>query len=152
MKDFIINAIISIGISFAIIMFVGQIYILKESSMVPTFQNNDVVIVEKITKHWDLSQEDIVIFRHEDKDLVKRIIATPGDTIQIINGIVYINEEVYEDTYKKEEFLYAGIAQSKIILKEDEYFVMGDNRNYSMDSRDIGVISKKNIIGKVLFH
>ena len=152
MKNFITNSIISIGISFIIIMFVGQIYIFKESSMIPTFHNNDIAIVEKITKFWDLDREDIIVFRHEDKDLVKRIIGTPGDTIQIVNGIIYINNEIYEDTYKKEDFLYAGIAKSEITLKENEYFVLGDNRNYSMDSRDIGVINKKSIIGKVLFH
>lgn len=152
MKNFITNSIISIGISFIIIMFVGQIYIFKESSMIPTFHNNDIAVVEKITKFWDLDREDIIVFRHEDKDLVKRIIGTPGDTIQIVNGIIYINNEIYEDTYKKEDFLYAGIAKSEITLKENEYFVLGDNRNYSMDSRDIGVINKKSIIGKVLFH
>lgn len=152
MKNFITNSIISIGISFIIIMFVGQIYIFKESSMIPTFHNNDIVIVEKVTKYWDLDREDIIVFRHEDKDLVKRIIGTPGDTIQIVNGIIYINNEIYEDTYKKEDFLYAGIAKSEITLKENEFFVLGDNRNYSMDSRDIGVINKKSIIGKVLFH
>ena len=85
---------------------------------------------------------------------VKRVVGTPGDTVQIIDGHLYINDElfVYEDDY--DEMAQAGIAENKITLGKGEYFVLGDNRNNSEDSRsaNIGIISKENIIGKAWIH
>ena len=85
-------------------------------------------------------------------DLIKRIIALPGETVSIDeNGKIRINGEIIEDPFAEEAIRQdmRGLAANTIILKDNEYFVMGDNRNASTDSRTIGPIQKKQIIGKV---
>ena len=85
---------------------------------------------------------------------VKRIIALPGETIQIINGKVYIDGELLEEDERYDKIIDPGIAGNEITLAGNEYFVLGDNRNSSEDSRsgNIGPIEKNTIIGKAWFH
>ena len=106
---------------------------------------------KKITK--DYNRFDVVIFKSTELNmyLIKRIIGVPGDTIQIKQGLVYINDHLLEENKTHELMNTAGLAKNKITLKEGEYFMLGDNRNGSMDSRDFGVISDKDIIGTVYF-
>jgi signal peptidase I len=84
---------------------------------------------------------------------VKRVIGVPGDTVLILDGVVYVNGELYEEEGEVDAILDAGIAAEEIVLGDDEYFVLGDNRNNSEDSRyaNIGNIKKEYIIGKVWF-
>lgn len=116
-------------------------------SMKPTYEDGDIVCVNKLET---VSQGDVLAI-DDGKWIIKRCIATPGDTIQIIDSVVYINDVEY-----KEDYLYStepyesGIAKNKITLGKDEYFVMGDNRQVSKDSRIIGVINKKQILGVVI--
>lgn len=88
----------------------------------------------------------------EDDYYIKRVIGLPGETIQIIGADIYINGEKLEEHYGKDPIEDTGIAAVPIVLGEDEYFVLGDNRGNSTDSREIGPVKTKNIAGKVVWH
>ena len=103
------------------------------------------------------SHNHIVAFEslsnEQDTIYVKRVVAVPGDTVVIKGGRLFVNGEKYDDVADTESITYSGLAETKLTLGEDEYFVLGDNRNNSEDSRyqSIGLISKKQIKGKVWF-
>lgn len=122
-------------------------------SMSPTFENGEVLIIDKLTPRFiDLKRGDIISFYdNESKYLVKRVIGLPGEYIEIKDNRIYINNEEIKDYVEgvnTENFKLEDIGYSKI--PKDMYFVMGDNRENSLDSRDyrIGLIEKNSIVGK----
>lgn len=133
------------------------------SSMEPTLYNGEEVFIN--TKAYLISspdREDVIAFYDKDWDTdgieeplitFRRIIGLPGETVQIIEGKVYINGEVFQETYKYDPMTTAGIAEQEIKLEEDEYFVLCDSRIDSDDSRNasFGNIKKEQILGKVSF-
>lgn len=141
--------------AYLIVRFVGQRTEVIGESMRETLQDGDNLIVDKITYRFgDPERFDIVVFpyRYEKDTLyVKRIIGLPGETVQITeDGEIYINGERLYEFYGREVMLNPGRAITPILLSDDEYFVLGDNRNYSSDSRydDVGSIKRKDIVGK----
>ena len=142
-------------ITYLVIHFVGQRTQVSGSSMEPKLSNNDNLIVDKITYRFkDPERYDIIVFPFEYEDntyYIKRIIGLPGETVYIDNeGTIYINDTALDETYGREVIKEPGRAYEPITLGEDEYFVMGDNRNNSTDSRDpsVGNIKKDRIIGR----
>lgn len=143
-----------------IINFVGVFSVVDGDSMQPTLYNGEYLWVDKFT--YQLSEPerfDVIIFpinyRGEDSHFVKRIIALPGETVYIDeNGVIYINGEVLPDTYGKEVITEYNrqLAAEPITLGPDEYFVLGDNRNHSSDSRfeSVGNIERDRIMGRVV--
>lgn len=123
-------------------------------SMSPTIPSPSILLINKLDK--DLQRNDIVVCREGGlKTITKRIIGLPGESVTItVDGKVFINNTLYEDEYSNISFpMYlSGDRSYPVVLGEDEYFVMGDNRNVSADSRntEIGNIKKENIIGKVM--
>lgn len=129
-------------------------------SMEPGFCDNDYLLVSKQAyrgKHLP-KRGDVVVFRSRIKDeydndkiLIKRIIGLPGDTIFIEKGMVYINGERLNETYVKNGFTNGAVGP--MVIPENGYFCMGDNRTKSRDSRDrsVGIVDKDDIIGKVFF-
>jgi len=124
--------------------------------MEKTLTNQDNLIVDKLTYHFMKPHRyDIVVFPVDESAnvfYIKRIIGLPGETVQIVDGKIYVNNEELHENYGNEVISAqrAGIAAKPVVLGKDEYFVLGDNRNHSMDSRDpeVGNISKSAIIGK----
>ena len=142
-------------ITYLVIHFVGQRTQVSGSSMEPKLSNNDNLIVDKITYRFkDPERYDIIVFPFEYEDntyYIKRIIGLPGETIYIDKeGTIYINDTVLEEPYGREIIKEPGRAYEPITLGDDEYFVMGDNRNNSTDSRDpsVGNVKKDRIIGR----
>ena len=120
-----------------------------------TLTNGDNLIVDKISYRFHEPERfDIIVFPYqykEDTYFIKRIIGMPGETVQITDkGEILINGEELVESYGREVIKDPGLASDLITLGEDEYFVMGDNRNYSKDSRfpDVGNIKRADIIGK----
>lgn len=128
--------------------------------MEPTLAEGDYLIVEKMSYRFhEPERYDIVVFPVSyDVEMIgtyyiKRIIGMPGETVQILNGQVYINDDMLGEEYGMSEILDPGIASEPVTLGEDEYFVLGDNRNWSKDSRseEIGNIKREDIIGRAFF-
>ncbi|MCR5742611.1 MAG: signal peptidase I [Lachnospiraceae bacterium] len=138
-----------------VVHFCVQRTIVDGSSMETTLQDGDNALVNKLSYTFAGPKRfDVVVFDYDKTSgshYIKRIIGLPGETVQIIDGYVYIDgEKLTEDVYGKDVMTYAGIAAEAITLGEGEYFVLGDNRNESSDSRyaDVGVVHKEQIIGK----
>ena len=142
-------------LSYLFITYVGQRTEVQGSSMESTLSNGDQLIVDKISYRFhDPKRFDIIVFpfRYEENTFyIKRIIGLPGETVQIDSlGNIIINGEMLEESYGKEIIRDPGRAIDPITLGEDEYFVMGDNRNNSSDSRveSVGNIHRDEIIGR----
>lgn len=147
--------LIVLATTWLIITFVGQRTKVDGHSMEPTLQDADNLIVDKISYRLrDPERFDIIVFPYQHAEnvyYIKRIIGMPGETLQIIDGSVYIDGELLEDDIYGAELIENPMtAANPITLGEDEYFVMGDNRNHSSDSRDpsVGVLSRDQLIGR----
>ena len=160
MKEFLNTAIYLLcvlGAVWLVITFVGQRTEVEGASMENTLHNGDNLIVDKLSYRFhDPERFDIIVFPFQyqaNTYYIKRIIGLPGETVQIMeDGSIYINGEKLEESYGREVIQpeTIGRAAEPSVLGEDEYFVMGDNRNNSSDSRTdiVGNIKREDIIGK----
>lgn len=130
------------------------------TSMLPTLENDNSLIIDKFSyvigspKRYDIVVFPVKDEKGEEDYFIKRIIALPGETVSIDDGRVYINGTLLKsDKYGKESIKDAGLAAVPQTLSEDEYFVLGDNRNMSTDSRSeiVGLVKRKDIVGKAVF-
>ena len=149
-KIFIIASVIVLPIRY----FLFQPFIVKGDSMVPNFQSGDYLIVDEISYRFlEPERGDVIVFRYP-KDtkqrFIKRIIGLPGESIQIKDGNVFITKDGKTNQLTEEYLLnnLKTIGEIGMNLNKDQFFVMGDNRDYSFDSRAWGVVPRSDIIGK----
>lgn len=126
-------------------------------SMEPTLMEGQVVIVNKIEYYLKSpKRNDVIVYKQSNREHsyyeIKRVIGLPGETVKIKNGIIYINDEVLKEKIKTETIENAGLAEEGIKLDDNEYFVLGDNRNDSEDSRfaSVGNVLRNEILGKAV--
>ncbi len=120
------------------------------TSMYPTLKNNDIVLLKKFDKN--IERFDIVVFNYNNSKLIKRVIGLPGETVKYVNGILYINNKKIDDVkldVSTDNFFLEELGYD--VIPDDYYFVLGDNRGVSQDSRIIGLIYKKDICGVGVF-
>jgi len=147
--------LISIILAGLVSYFIGGIVRVVGQSMEPTYHDSDILIGSKLSYiTGDPERFDVaVIDASKNYKLIKRVIGLPGETVRIDeNGFIYINGELLDESYGKEEIENAGNALYGITLGTDEYFVLGDNRNNSTDSRfdEVGVIKRSQFDEKVI--
>ena len=146
--------LVVVALTFLFVQYVGQRTHVNGDSMNNTLENGDNLIVDKISYRFKEPERfDIIVFPYQYQEntyYIKRIIGLPGETVQIEDGTIYVDGEVLEESYGRETMRSAGIASQPIELGEDEYFVLGDNRNNSSDSRDpsVGKIKGDDIVGR----
>lgn len=157
--DFI-QTLVVFGAIFALIyLLVAQPHKVSGRSMVPTFQDGDYIFTDKLTYRFrEPMHGEVVVLknpRDESEDFIKRIIALPGDSIKVENSRIFVNGQPANESYLPSDtptragsFLNEGAL---INVANNQYFVIGDNRDHSSDSREWGPITKEEIIGKVFF-
>ncbi len=149
--------IIALVLVWLLLTFVAQNSTVYGSSMAPTLENGEMILMNKfIYRFTEPQRGDIIVFTYDDpiqgeEYLIKRVIGLPGDTIEIMDGMVYINGTAYDESkYLEMSTEISGDISYPFLVPEDSYFVMGDNRANSKDSRfsEVGAVSKDQIVGK----
>lgn len=154
--SFIKNIALVFILAFLIKYFLVQTFLVDGVSMMPNYKDNDFVIVDKMSyKFREPKYGEVIVFKpniNNDVSYIKRIIGLPGDKIEIKTGHIYVNSTEVKEPYLNGDQTF---IENKIdylfskTLSTDEYFVLGDNRNNSQDSRSIGPIDRENITGRV---
>ena len=148
------DILISVAASFLIIMFLYQPVRVEGTSMQPELRDQDRLFINKFAYHFEsISRGDVVVFhypRDPEKSYIKRIIALPGDRLDIEDGRVFVNGARVQEPYVPRNYRDSR-SVPEMVVPPNEYFVMGDHRSISSDSRDFGPVERELIYGKAAF-
>lgn len=156
-KEFIKDSakvIIAIAVILFLMLYVVSVTQVVGNSMYPTLKNGEVLIINKCKYRFQkVKREEIISLKYADtKYLIKRVIGLPGEKVKIKDNVLYINDEVYNEEYISDTLEYPNFDLKDLgydKIPENMYLVLGDNRPDSLDSREIGLIKKEDIIGKI---
>ena len=155
MKTFknIMSYVVIIGVAIIIKLYVFSPIRVNGTSMVPTLYNGNIMILNEIGYHLNgLERFDIVVINSDNDKIIKRVIGLPGETVEYKDNKLYINDEEIAENFKHGDTSDFTLADINVeVIPENYYFVVGDNRGNSKDSRVIGLISSKQIMGKTNF-
>jgi len=150
-KEVLEVVLIAVATVVVIRHFIVQPFLVSGASMEPNFSDGNYLLIDEVTYRFrPLQHGEAVVFRYpKDRKtfFIKRLIGLPGDQVLVRNGQVFLNNEQLKEEYLDEAVLTGGEVDIK--LKDDEYFVLGDNRAHSFDSRNWGPVLRKDIIGLV---
>jgi signal peptidase I len=148
------DIVISLAVAFFVITFLYQPVRVEGTSMLPRLQDQDRIFINKFAYHFEkISRGDVVVFyypRDPEKSYIKRVIALPGDTLRVDEGRVYVNGWLLAEPYVPARFRDVR-SVSSLVLPPNSYYVMGDHRSISSDSRDFGPVDRNFIYGKAAF-
>jgi signal peptidase I len=148
------EAVLSLGISIFIIVFLYQPVKVEGTSMMPGLADQERIFINKYAyRLGSIERGDVVVFRYPgdpSKNYIKRTVGVPGDRIEIVRGAVLVNGRRLEEPYVPEQFRDER-SMSEVTVPAGSYFVLGDHRNLSSDSRDFGVVERQAIFGKAVF-
>ncbi len=146
--------VIALGISIFIIVFLYQPVKVEGTSMMPGLADQERIFINKFVYRFEsIERGDVVVFRYPgdpSKNYIKRIVGVPGDRIEILRGEVIVNGSRLAEPYVPAEFRDER-SMSEVVVPAGGYFVLGDHRNLSSDSRDFGVVEREAIFGKAVF-
>ncbi len=154
-KYILINIVVAALIAFVIINYIFSALKIEGNSMQPLLNSKERVLISKfLIKSNNIKRFDVIVFNKPNetrKLIIKRVIGLPNETIKIENGDIYINNTILKQTFlfKEKSFLNKSINTKPLKIPENYFFVLGDNRNNSNDSRAFGAVSEKSIYGKV---
>jgi len=144
----------AVGAAIFIVIFLYQPVKVEGTSMLPELRDQERIFVNKfVYRIEDISRKDIVVFwypRDPSKSYIKRIIGIPGDTVEIIDGAVYVNEQLLNEPYVDPRFA-DNHTYPPVFVEPGHYYVLGDHRNQSNDSRNWGLVPSRYVYGKAVF-
>ena len=154
MVDISVFVLIVLAVTYFVLTFVTQRTMVKGTSMETTLYSGDNIMIDKLSYRLrDIKRGEIICFRADSgrDTLIKRVIGLPGETVMINQGSIYIDGEIINDYIGGLSF--AGLAENGVTLDGDEYFVLGDNRRDSIDSRysEVGFVKRRDILGRAFF-
>lgn len=145
---------ISVAVSIFIIVFVYQPVKVEGTSMMPSLDDQERIFINKYVYRWEpIARGDVVVFRYPrdpSKSYIKRVIGVAGDRVEIDNGRVYVNGRRLSEPYVPGEFR-DDRSYSEVVVPQNSYFLLGDHRNRSSDSREFGPVPQRYIYGKAVF-
>jgi signal peptidase I len=154
MRSWLRDVVISVSVSAFIIIFLYQPVRVEGTSMLPELEDQDRLFINKMAyRVGEIHRGDVVVFqypRDHEKSYIKRVIALPGDDLRIDHGQVYVNGSLIDERYVPKRFA-DDRSQPEMMVPAHEYFVMGDHRSISSDSRDFGPVERELIYGKAAF-
>lgn len=147
-------AVVAVGSVFLVRTFLVQPFVVSGSSMAPNFENGDYLLVDELTYRFRAPERgEVVVFRYENTPgtyFIKRIIGLPGEIVHIKNNVITATPPGGKEIALRESYLPAGVVtggDAEYVLHDNEYFVLGDNRSFSFDSRSWGALPTKNVVG-----
>jgi signal peptidase I len=148
------DLLVSLAISAFIIIFLYQPVKVEGTSMMPGLEDQERIFVNKFVYRWEpIERGDIVVFRYPrdtSKSYIKRVIGVAGDRIRIENGQVYVNGRTLDEDYVPSDYADAR-SYGEVMVPPNSFFVLGDHRTMSNDSRDFGPVNERYIYGKAVF-
>ena len=154
LQGWVRDLVVSVLVSVFIILFLYQPVRVEGTSMLPQLEDQDRLFINKFAyRIGEIHRGDVVVFRYphdETKSYIKRVIAVPGDDLRIDHGVVWVNGQQLRERYVP-QWYKDDRSQPEIVLPEGEYFVMGDHRSISSDSRDFGPVPRGLIYGRAAF-